>query len=175
FEHDLIIMSLVIFMPALFAVVLMIPWLFPKGWEESMRWWSLLGTAVTLALSLVMFIDYYNGVYDVKSDKADRSKSLLSVRARDADLRDLVKFDEATKTWKKEPPLGNDFVARVPWIPRFNIDYYLGVDGISMPLILLTTALSFLAMLASWNIEKHVRGYCILFLILETGMLGTFF
>ncbi len=43
-----------------------------------------------------------------------------------------------------------------------------------MPLILLTTGLSFLAMMASWNIEKHVKGYCVLFLLLETGMIGTF-
>ncbi|HMC63920.1 MAG TPA: NADH-quinone oxidoreductase subunit M, partial [Gemmataceae bacterium] len=67
-----------------------------------------------------------------------------------------------------------DWVGRYQWIPHFNIDYFMGVDGISMPLILLTTLLSFLAMLASWNIEKHVRGYCILFLLLETGMIGTF-
>src|SRR5205085_5622010 len=46
--------------------------------------------------------------------------------------------------------------------------------GISMALILLTTFLSFLAMIASWKIEKYVKGYCILFLILETGMIGTF-
>ena len=51
-------------------------------------------------------------------------------------------------------------MARYPWIAKFNIDYYVGIDGISMPLILLTTLLSFLAMIASWNIEKHVRGYC---------------
>ena len=44
-----------------------------------------------------------------------------------------------------------------------------------MPLILLTTLLCFLAMIASWNIEKYVRGYCALFLLLETGMIGTFF
>src|SRR5262249_50640016 len=56
----------------------------------------------------------------------------------------------------------------------FGIEYYLGVDGISLPLILLTTVLSFLAMLASWNIDRFVRGYCMLFLILETGMIGTF-
>src|SRR5437867_5807990 len=68
----------------------------------------------------------------------------------------------------------SDWVARRQWIKQFNIDYYLGTDGISLPLILLTTVISFLAMLASWNIEKHVRGYCILFLLLETGMIGTF-
>ena len=46
----------------------------------------------------------------------------------------------------------------MPWIERFNIDYYLGVDGISMALILLTTVLFFLSMIASWGIEKHVQG-----------------
>ena len=65
-------------------------------------------------------------------------------------------------------------MARYAWITSFHIDYYLGVDGISMALVLLTTVLCFLAMIASWKIDKFVRGYCILFLMLETGMLGTF-
>lgn len=60
------------------------------------------------------------------------------------------------------------------WIPRFNINYTLGVDGISLPLVVLTSFLSVLAMWASWPITKSVRGYCILFLLLETGMLGVF-
>ena len=50
----------------------------------------------------------------------------------------------------------------------------LGVDGISFPLVLLTSFLSVLAMWASWPITKHVKAYCILFLLLETGMLGVF-
>ena len=60
------------------------------------------------------------------------------------------------------------------WIPDWNINYQLGVDGISLPLVLLTSFISLLAMAASWNITKHVRGYLILFLLLETGMLGVF-
>ena len=60
------------------------------------------------------------------------------------------------------------------WIPYFNIQYFLGIDGISLPLVLLTSFLSVLAMWASWPITKHVRAYCILFLLLETGMLGVF-
>jgi len=69
---------------------------------------------------------------------------------------------------------GMQSVVKQPWIPAFNIDYLLGVDGISMPLVLLTTFLSVLAAAASWTIEKHVRPYWILFLILETGMIGVF-
>ncbi|MGA2254018.1 MAG: NADH-quinone oxidoreductase subunit M [Thermoguttaceae bacterium] len=61
-----------------------------------------------------------------------------------------------------------------PWIPAFDIHYHLGLDGISLPLVVLTSFLSVLAMWASWPIQKHVRAYCILFLLLETGMLGVF-
>ncbi len=62
----------------------------------------------------------------------------------------------------------------VPWIPSFNIYYFMGIDGISFPLVVLTSFVCMLAMGASWNIEKHVKAYCILFLLLETGMLGVF-
>ncbi|MFO0842964.1 MAG: NADH-quinone oxidoreductase subunit M [Gemmataceae bacterium] len=73
-----------------------------------------------------------------------------------------------------------DWVARYPWIKKFNIDYFLGLDGISLAMVLLTTVLAFLSMLASFHIkryeskERFVRGYCMLFLLLETGILGTF-
>jgi NADH-quinone oxidoreductase subunit M len=60
------------------------------------------------------------------------------------------------------------------WIPTFNIQYLMGLDGISFPLVVLTAFLSILAMGASWPITKHVKAYCILFLLLETGMLGVF-
>lgn len=60
------------------------------------------------------------------------------------------------------------------WIPSFDIHYCLGLDGISMPLVVLTSFLSMLAAWASWPIVKNVRAYCVLFLLLETGMLGVF-
>jgi NADH:ubiquinone oxidoreductase subunit 4 (subunit M) len=62
----------------------------------------------------------------------------------------------------------------VAWIPSFDIEYLMGVDGISFPLVMLTAFVSVLAMGASWSITKYVKGYCILFLLLETGMLGVF-
>jgi len=62
----------------------------------------------------------------------------------------------------------------IRWIPTFNIQYFLGIDGISFPLVMLTALISLLAMGASWSITKHVKAYCILFLLLETGMLGVF-
>jgi NADH-quinone oxidoreductase subunit M len=60
------------------------------------------------------------------------------------------------------------------WIPSFDIKYMMGMDGISFTLVVLTSFLSMLSMGASWPINKHVKAYCILFLLLETGMLGVF-
>ena len=60
------------------------------------------------------------------------------------------------------------------WIPTFNIYYLLGIDGISFPLVILTSFLCVLAMATSWTIQRHVKAYCILFLLLEMGMLGVF-
>ncbi len=62
----------------------------------------------------------------------------------------------------------------VDWIPSFGIQYFMALDGISFPLVVLTSFLCVLAMAASWSIDKHVKAYCILFLLLETGMIGVF-
>ena len=69
---------------------------------------------------------------------------------------------------------GFQFVEKVPWIPQLNVNYFLGVDGISIPMLFLTGIITFLAGLASWNITNRVKEYWILFLFLETGMIGTF-
>jgi NADH-quinone oxidoreductase subunit M len=62
----------------------------------------------------------------------------------------------------------------VVWISSLNVHYYVGVDGLSMPLVLLTTAITVLATYASFSIEKNVRGYFILLMLLLAGMLGVF-
>ncbi len=66
------------------------------------------------------------------------------------------------------------FMELLSWIPSFNIHYTLGIDGLSIPMVLLTTLLCFLSVLASWGIEKGTKGYFSMFLLLETGMLGVF-
>jgi NADH-quinone oxidoreductase subunit M len=72
-------------------------------------------------------------------------------------------------------------VERVSWISteNLNIEYFLGIDGLGLPLFILTTLIGFLSCLASWNFErwkinKSIRAYFVLFLLLETGMLGVF-
>ncbi len=66
------------------------------------------------------------------------------------------------------------FVEHYTWIKSFNIEYFIGIDGLSVPMVLLTALLSFLCIFASWGIEKAVKGYFALFLILEAGMFGVF-
>ncbi|MBI3323675.1 MAG: NADH-quinone oxidoreductase subunit M [Candidatus Omnitrophica bacterium] len=66
------------------------------------------------------------------------------------------------------------FEEHAQWIPQLNIAYHLGVDGLSMPMVVLTGLLSFLACLASGSIKERVKEYYALYLLLVLGMLGTF-
>lgn len=67
------------------------------------------------------------------------------------------------------------FVEQVPWIEHYGISYFVGIDGISLLLVMLTTFLMPLAILASWqSITTRLREYMIFMLLLETGMLGVF-
>ncbi|MBI3948953.1 MAG: NADH-quinone oxidoreductase subunit M [Acidobacteria bacterium] len=69
------------------------------------------------------------------------------------------------------------FVERVPWINSvgLNVEYHLGIDGLSLWLVVLTTILTVVSVLAGWRaIEHHVREYLIFLLLLETGLLGVF-
>jgi NADH-quinone oxidoreductase subunit M len=67
------------------------------------------------------------------------------------------------------------FVERVPWIPSIGAEYFLGVDGFSALLILLTTLMGVIAVLSSWTaIEERLKEYYIFLLVLQTGMLGAF-
>ena len=66
------------------------------------------------------------------------------------------------------------FVEDYHWIPAYNISYTMGVDGLSISMVMLTALLSFLCIFASFGIEKAVKGYFALFLMLDAGMMGVF-
>ncbi len=69
---------------------------------------------------------------------------------------------------------GLQFVEHAAWIPQMNIWYFLGVDGLSVGLVFLTGLLGFLACIASHDIVQRQKEYFILYLLLMTGMMGTF-
>jgi NADH-quinone oxidoreductase subunit M len=66
------------------------------------------------------------------------------------------------------------FEENYPWFPAINSSYHLGIDGVSLTMLMLTTILTPLAILTSFNIKERVKAFMILFLVLETGMLGVF-
>ncbi len=65
-------------------------------------------------------------------------------------------------------------VEQAPWIPSIGVTYHLGVDGLSLPLVILTTLLTVLCVIYSWRVDLRPKEYMILFLLLETGMVGVF-
>jgi NADH-quinone oxidoreductase subunit M len=78
-------------------------------------------------------------------------------------------------SWFKTGTAEMQFVERSPWISTIHSEFYIGVDGISMPLILLTTFTTVLIVIASWeNVQKRVSQYMAAFLILEGLMIGVF-
>jgi NADH-quinone oxidoreductase subunit M len=128
------ILSLILLSPTVVALVLLF---LPRQERALLRWTALLGSLVTLVLSLVLWFD----------------------------------FDGAVS--------GFQYVELLDWYPSLNASYHLGVDGLSLSMVLLTTLLTPIAILASFNVGDaskaySVKAYMILFLLLETGMLGVF-
>jgi len=89
----------------------------------------------------------------------------------------IAVFAVTLAIWASFNPGSAEFqlVERHLWIPAFGIDYYLGVDGISLLLVVLTAFLTPIAVLSAWiGIEKKVKEFCIFLLLLEAAMIGVF-
>jgi NADH-quinone oxidoreductase subunit M len=70
---------------------------------------------------------------------------------------------------------GLQMVERFSWIPSWGIQYYMGIDGVSIMMVLLTTFIMLLAIVSSWSaVKEQVKQYYIFMLLLEAGMLGVF-
>jgi NADH-quinone oxidoreductase subunit M len=134
----------------------------PKAAEHAIKWLALGFTSLTFVITLVVLASFLNG--GIK-DKSLRERVTHNVLASDAN-GELTLIDESGGA--------SDLVVRRAWIPYFNIQYYLGVDGISLSLVVLTGLVAVLACLASWKIDKQVKGYYALYLLLCTSMIGVF-
>ena len=92
-------------------------------------------------------------------------------------IASLATFAVTVVLWVGFDPATSDFqfVERRPWIPAFGIDYFVGVDGISLLLVVLTGFLTPVALLSSWgSIERKVKEFSIFMLALEAAMIGVF-
>ncbi len=89
----------------------------------------------------------------------------------------LVAFVVSIVMWTRFQPVGAElvFVEDHVWVDQLNIHYKLGIDGIALAMILLTTLLSPIAILCSWNsVVKQPKGFFLSLLFLEAGMIGVF-
>jgi NADH-quinone oxidoreductase subunit M len=137
--------------------------LIPRRMDEAVRITALVASMATFALAILAY-----GAYANLRSASGVTPSLTARAAANTLTPDVA----GQATVINDVP--HDLVIRRPWVPYFNIQYYLGLDGISLSLVLLTGLISVLACLASWNIEKQVRGYFSLFLLLLASMMGVF-
>ncbi|MDA8048651.1 MAG: NADH-quinone oxidoreductase subunit M [Rhodospirillales bacterium] len=126
-------------------------------------------------LSLITFLPLVGGavILSIRGDAA-----MVASNSRWAALwTSLIVFGLSLVLWLKFNPSdpGFQFVETASWMPRYGLSYHMGVDGISVLFVLLSTALTPICILASWEVITHqVREYMLAFLILETMMVGTF-
>ncbi len=125
-----------------------------------------------MLLSLVTFVPAVGAVVVML---LPRSREELAKGA--ALLASVVTFLVSLPLWFRFDPKVAEyqFVEQRPWMPSLGISYHLGIDGISVLLVLLTTFLVPLVLLSAWySIESRVKEFAITMLLLETGMLGVF-
>ena len=131
-----------------------------------------MGAGMTAILSATLWLPIAAAVIVAfipqQSDNAIKGLGLLaSIATFVVSLGIVTRFQEGVA--------GYQLVETHPWIPQWGITYSLGVDGISLWLVLLTTLLTPVVMLSSWNtIHKHPKEYVISFLIMEAAMIGVF-
>ncbi len=143
-------LTAIAFLPLIGAIILLAV---NKNDYKQIHTTALVITGATLLLSLLLFVWVY---------AVDPSNPYTAVNGTEVDL--LVK--EGPVEWIRFGGLGES---------AFTVSYFLGVDGVSLPLVLLTTLLTFLSVIYSTAyIKDRIKEYFILFLILETAMVGVF-
>jgi NADH-quinone oxidoreductase subunit M len=118
----------------------------PKDQWNGIRWTSLAFVTLQLILAVVIFA------------KFDRTLTGINSQA-------TMQFLEKA-TWID--------IKGVAWFGRIHIEYLMGIDGLSVAMVLLTALISWVAVISSWTIDKSVKGYFALLLLLDTGMMGVF-
>lgn len=118
----------------------------PKEYEAWIKYTALAATGIQLVLAALLMLNY-----DYSAGGIYQESSFQFV--------DKFRWIEITG---------------ISWLGTVKIDYFMGVDGISAPMVLLTALISFIATISSWNITKAIKGYFALYLLLVTGMMGVF-
>jgi NADH-quinone oxidoreductase subunit M len=129
--------------------------------------WPLLSLVTFLPLAGVIFILFVRGDEATVARNSRYIALWTSMAAFLLSLPLWIGFDPTTAEFQ--------FVEKVAWIPGANINYHMGLDGISLFFVLLSTLLTPICILSSWDaVKTRVREYMIAFLVLETMMVGMF-
>ena len=127
----------------------------------------ILSLLVFLPLAGVLFLLFVRGDAETVARNSRNTALLTSLFTFGLSIYMYMGFDGTSAELQ--------FVEKLPWLPGLNINYKVGVDGISIFFVLLSTFLTPICILASWeSIEHRVKEYMISFLLLETMMLGMF-
>src|SRR6267143_1803245 len=113
---------------------------------NAMRWTAAVFTGLQVILSVVIYMKFNRGMAGINTQEG-------------------FQFVEKA-SWID--------IKSISWFGRIHIDYLMGIDGLSVLMVILTALISFIAVFASWGIEKSVKGYFALLLLLDTGMMGVF-
>jgi NADH-quinone oxidoreductase subunit M len=126
-------------------------------------------------LSLLTFLPLAGALFILSLRGEER---VVAENARWAALwTSLIVFALSLTLWFRfdKADAGFQFVERLDWLSEFGITYHMGVDGISVLFVLLSTLLTPICILASWEaVQNRVREYMVAFLVLETMMVGMF-
>ena len=128
------------------VIGMVITLLLPKDNKDAIRWTAVIFTALQVILAVLIYMKFNRGMAGINTPEGFQ----FSEKASWIDIKS------------------------VSWFGKIHIDYFLGIDGISVLMVILTALISFIAVFASFGIQKSLKGYFALLLLLDTGMMGVF-
>lgn len=138
------ILTLLIFTPILFGFIIAV---LPSGWRSSFKYITLLATLIQLGISVWIYCNFKTGAGFGGINHEDQFQ----------------------------------FMQKLPWINldlgtmgKMQIDYFVGIDGLSIALLVMSSFVLVIAALASWEITSNLKGFFVLFLILDMAVIGVF-
>ncbi|WPV00317.1 NADH-quinone oxidoreductase subunit M [Mucilaginibacter sp. cycad4] len=138
------LLTLLIFIPVLFALVIV---LLPSSVRGSFKYITLLATLLQLGISIAIYLNFKTGAATAGINHEDQFQ----------------------------------FVQKLPWIAlnlgsmgKMQIDYFVGIDGISVTMLVMSALVMVIATLASWEVKSNLKGFFLLFLLLDMAVMGVF-
>ncbi len=147
------VLSAIVFIPIIAGVAILF---LPADRRDLIRGVAISAALIVLLLGGAIFFNYNS----IASDVADNQTIQIEAGG------DSV----ATEMYAE----GLEFQERVPWLPSIGLYYHLGVDGLSAPMVLLTSMVAVTGVLIMWNLEDRVREFMAFFMLLVSGVMGVF-